>query len=142
MDTAKQLKFDISYMEMAHVWAVNSECKRKQVGSIVVRDNMIISDGFNGTPPGMNNCCEDENGETLWYVIHAELNAIGKLAQSNNSSKGATIYTTLSPCRDCCKLILKVGIVRVVYDVEHSDTTGLDMLRNAGVIVNQIKINK
>lgn len=134
-------KFDISYMRMARVWAENSHCKRKQVGALVVKDNIIISDGFNGTPAGLDNTCEDSDGETKWTVIHAEANAICKLARSGNSAEGSTLYITLSPCRECCKMILMSGIRRVVYEQPHSDATGIDLLRHCGVLVQQLKIN-
>ena len=126
---------------MAHIWAKNSHCKRKQVGVVIVKENTMISDGFNGTPRGMDNCCEDSDGETKWYVIHAEENAICKLAQSTNSARGATMYCTLSPCRECCKMILMTGIVRVVYDKQHSDTSGLDLLRYANIEVSQLNLD-
>lgn len=124
---------------MAHIWAKNSHCKRKQVGALIVKDNSIISDGFNGTPSGMDNCCEDADGETKWDVVHAEANAICKLASSNNSARGATLYITLSPCKHCSLLILQSKISRVVYDRQHSDTSGLDLLRSKGIIVEQLK---
>lgn len=131
-------RFDISYMKMAYLWAENSHCKRKKVGALIVKDNLIISDGYNGTPQGMDNCCEDELGETLWYVIHAEANALCKLGRSTVSSEGATLYVTLSPCKHCSKLILRHGIKRVVYDKQHSDTDGLSLLAHAGVIVERL----
>lgn len=137
----KSAKYDISYMRMAHVWAENSHCKRKQVGALIVKDNMIISDGFNGTPSGMDNCCEDAEGETKWEVIHAEANAILKLTNTPNSCEGATLYITLSPCRDCSKLILRSKISRVVYGKEHSDVAGIDFLRNNGVLVDQLELH-
>ena len=125
-------------MNMAKVWSGNSYCKRKQVGVLIVKDGMIISDGFNGTPSGMDNCCEDTEGETLWHTIHAESNALMKLAKSSNSSNGATLYTTLSPCKECSKLILQAGIHRVVYLAQHSDPAGLTLLQQAGVQVVQL----
>ena len=125
-------------MEMALVWARNSHCKRKQVGAFIVKDQAIISDGFNGTPSGMDNCCEDAQGETQWHVIHAEANALMKLAQSTNSSKGATLYITLSPCRECAKLILRSGIERLVFDRAHSDQSGVELLKHAGILVQQL----
>jgi len=136
----KQLKFDISYMKMAHIWADNSHCIRKKVGALIVKNDVLISDGFNGTLSGTPNCCEDDSGETKWDVIHAEENAILKLARTNNSSDGATLYITLSPCRNCSKLILSARIKRVVFNKSHSDSSGLDFLRSNGVIVDQIKI--
>ncbi len=128
-------KFDKSYLEMAHVWAKNSYCKRRQVGALIVKDRMIISDGYNGTPSGFENICEDESGSTKQYVLHAEANAITKVAQSNNSSKDATLYITDSPCVECSKLIIQSGIRRVVYDREYRITDGLDLLKRAGVEV-------
>lgn len=118
---------------MAHTWAELSHCSRKKVGALIVRDGMIISDGYNGTPAGFDNCCEDENGETQWYVLHAEANAILKVAKSTNNCVGATLYLTLSPCRDCSKLVIQAGIKRVVFAKIYKDTTGVDFLRNAGV---------
>lgn len=123
---------------MAAEWGKLSHCDRKQVGAIIVKDKMIIADGYNGTPSGFNNCCENEAGETHWYVLHAEANAILKLARSNNSSKGATLYITLSPCRDCSKLIHQAGIVRVVYRDRYKDTSGLEFLEAAGVVIEQL----
>jgi dCMP deaminase len=137
----KSAKFDKSYLEMAHVWAKNSYCKRRQVGALIVKDRMIISDGYNGTPSGFENVCEDETGTTKQYVLHAEANAITKVAQSNNSSKGATLYVTDSPCIECSKLIIQAGISRVVYDREYRITDGLDLLRRAGVEVEQLNIS-
>ncbi len=125
---------------MAHVWAKNSYCKRRQVGALIVKDRMIISDGYNGTPSGFENICEDESGSTKQYVLHAEANAITKVAQSNNSSKGATLYVTDSPCVECSKLIIQSGIKRVVYDREYRITDGLDLLKRAGVEVVHFKI--
>jgi len=133
-------KFDKSYLEMAHVWARNSYCKRRQVGALIVKDRMIISDGYNGTPSGFENICEDETGSTKQYVLHAEANAITKVAQSNNSSKGATLYVTDSPCVECSKLIIQSGIRRVVYDREYRITDGLDLLKRAGVEVIHFKM--
>ncbi len=136
----KTKKFDKSYLEMAHVWARNSYCKRRQVGALIVKDRMIISDGYNGTPSGFENICEDETGSTKQYVLHAEANAITKVAQSNNSSKGATLYVTDSPCVECSKLIIQSGIRRVVYDREYRITDGLDLLKRAGVEVVHFKM--
>lgn len=130
----KQHKFDKSYLEMASVWARNSYCKRRQVGAIIVKDKMIISDGYNGTPSGFENVCEDD-GVTKPYVLHAEANAITKVAKSNNSSEGATLYVTASPCMECSKLIIQAGIKRVVYLEEYRITDGIDLLRRAGVEV-------
>jgi len=129
----KQLRYDEAYMRMAAEWAQLSHCNRKQVGALIVKDRMIIADGFNGTPTGFPNSCENADGETNWYVLHAEANAITKLARSNNSSVGATLYITMSPCRECSKLIHQAGISRVVYRDEYKDPQGLDFLRSAGV---------
>lgn len=131
-------KFDVSYIEMAQVWARNSYCKRRQVGALIVKDKMIISDGYNGTPSGFENICEDENGVTKPYVLHAEANAITKVAKSGNSSEGGTLYVTSSPCIECSKLIIQAGIKRVVYKDEYRLTDGIDLLRKAGVEVEKI----
>ncbi|MBR5699628.1 MAG: dCMP deaminase family protein [Bacteroidales bacterium] len=128
-------KFDKSYMEMASVWSRNSYCKRRQVGALIVKDRMIISDGFNGTPSGFENVCEDENGVTKPYVLHAEANAITKVAKSGNNSDGSTLYVTSSPCLECSKLIIQSGIKRVVYQEEYRLTDGIDLLRRAGIEV-------
>lgn len=129
----KQHRYDLAYMKMALEWAQLSHCTRKKVGSLIVRDNMIISDGYNGTPSGFSNACEDEHGDTHWYVLHAEANAILKIAGSTNNAKGSTLYITLSPCKECCKLILQAGIRRIVYHDEYKDTTGLSFLKEAGM---------
>lgn len=131
-------KFDQSYMEMAAVWARNSYCKRRQVGALIVKDRMIISDGYNGTPSGFENVCEDESGITKPYVLHAEANAITKVAKSGNSSHGSTLYVTASPCIECSKLIIQAGIKRVVYRDEYRLTDGVDLLRRAGVTVEKV----
>lgn len=131
-------KFDKSYMEMAAVWAANSYCKRRQVGALLVKDRMIISDGYNGTPAGFENICEDESGITKPYVLHAEANAITKVAQSGNSSKDATLYVTASPCIECSKLIIQAGIKRVVYRDEYRLTDGIDLLKKAGIEVVKV----
>ena len=131
-------KFDDKYMQMAAIWATNSYCKRRQVGALLVKDRMIISDGYNGTPSGFENICEDENGVTKPYVLHAEANAISKVAQSGNSSEGATLYVTASPCMECAKLIIQSGIRRVVYRDEYRLTDGVDLLRRAGIEVEKI----
>ncbi len=123
---------------MAQTWGELSHCERKKVGALIVRDGRIISDGFNGTPAGYPNCCEDDRGETHWYVLHAEANAILKVARSTNDCSGATLYITLSPCRDCSKLVLQAGIVRVVYLNEYKDTTGVEFLKQSGVEVVHI----
>lgn len=128
-------KFDASYMEMASIWAKNSYCKRRQVGALLVKDRMIISDGYNGTPSGFENICEDENGVTKPYVLHAEANAISKVAKSGNSSDGATLYVTASPCMECSKLIIQAGIKRVVYKDEYRLNDGIELLIRAGVEV-------
>ena len=125
-------------MDMASVWAKNSYCKRRQVGALLVKDRMIISDGYNGTPSGFENVCEDENGVTKPYVLHAEANAITKVAKSGNSSQGATLYVTASPCMECSKLIIQSGIKRVVYRDEYRLTDGIDLLRKAGIEVEKI----
>ncbi len=131
-------KFDDKYMQMAAIWATNSYCKRRQVGALIVKDRMIISDGYNGTPSGFENICEDENGVTKPYVLHAEANAISKVAKSGNSAEGATLYVTASPCMECAKLIIQSGIRRVVYRDEYRLTDGIDLLRRAGVEVEKI----
>ncbi|CAA7195378.1 MULTISPECIES: deoxycytidylate deaminase [Chryseobacterium] len=131
-------KFDIAYLKMAQEWAKLSYCKRKQVGALIVKDRMIISDGYNGTPSGFENCCEDKNGKTHWYVLHAEANAILKLAASTQSAEGATLYLTLSPCKECSKLILQAGIKRLVYINEYSDEDGISFLRNHNIKIEQI----
>ena len=139
MDTQKSLdkqkQFDKHYLEMASVWSKNSYCQRRQVGALIVKDKMIISDGFNGTPSGFENDCEDENYKTKAYVLHAEANAITKVAKSGNNSCGATLYVTTSPCIECAKLIIQAGVVRVVYLNEYSNTDGLDLLRRAAIEV-------
>ena len=140
MKEKKQERYDKAYLRMALEWGKLSHCKRKQVGALIVKDRMIISDGFNGTPTGFENPCEDEDNYTKWYVLHAEANAILKVASSTQSCKGSTLYLTLSPCRECSKLIHQAGIIRVVYINEYKDITGLDFLKNAGVIVEQISL--
>jgi dCMP deaminase len=134
----KQTQFDIRYIQMARVWATNSYCKRRQVGALIVKDRMIISDGYNGTPSGFENECEDENNHSKPYVLHAEANAITKVAKSNNSSEGATLYITASPCMDCAKLIIQAGIVRVVYADEYRITDGIELLEKAGIEIVQM----
>ena len=131
-------KFDKAYLKMAQEWSKLSYCKRKQVGALIVKDRMIISDGYNGTPSGFENCCEDGEGKTHWYVLHAEANAILKLAASTQSAKGATLYLTLSPCKECSKLILQAGIARLVYINEYSDDDGISFLRNHNIEIEQI----
>lgn len=132
---SKQLKYDSAYLKMAMEWAKLSYCKRKQVGALIVKDNMIISDGYNGTPSGYTNCCENDEGETHWYVLHAEANAILKVAKSTQSAQGATLYITLSPCKECSKLIIQAGIKRVVYHIKYKDTSGIDFLDQYGIEV-------
>ena len=131
--TEKQYELDKRYLRMAAVWAENSYCKRRQVGALIVKDQMIISDGYNGTPAGFENVCEDENNVTKPYVLHAEANAITKVARSNNSSDGATLYITASPCMECTKLIIQAGISRVVFHELYRITDGIDLLKRAGV---------
>ena len=135
MESEKQRKFDQRYLEMARIWAKNSYCTRRQVGALVVKNNMIISDGYNGTPSGFENVCEDDNGITKPYVLHAEANAITKLARSSNNSEGATIYITASPCIECAKLIIQAGIRRVVYGEKYRLTDGIELLERAGIEV-------
>ncbi len=130
---SKQRKYDIAYLRIAKEWAKLSHCERKQVGALIVKNRMIISDGFNGTPSGFENCCEDEEGKTKWEVLHAEANAILKVAASTQSTVGATLYVTLSPCRDCSKLIYQSGITRVVFSKKYKDISGLKFLEKAGV---------
>lgn len=134
----KQEQFDRRYLEMARIWAKNSYCKRRQVGALIVKDRMIISDGYNGTPSGFENECEDENGLTKPYVLHAEANAITKVAKSNNSSEGATLYITSAPCLECAKLIIQAGIKRVVYSEPYRIEDGIRLLERAGVEVKYI----
>jgi len=129
----KQLAIDKRYLKMARIWATNSYCKRRQVGALLVREKMIISDGYNGTPSGFENECEDVNDATKSYVLHAEANAITKVAKSNNSSEGSTLYITTSPCMECSKLIIQSGIIRVVYQEKYRITDGLDLLERAGI---------
>ena len=137
MTEKKQLKYDTAYLKMAFEWGKLSHCKRKQVGALIVKDRMIISDGFNGTPTGFDNCCEDENGATKWEVLHAEANAILKVASSTQSAKNATLYITLSPCTQCSKLIHQAGIKRVVYANAYKDDAGIKFLEKAGIeIIN------
>ncbi len=135
----KQELLDRRYLRMAHIWAENSYCRRRQVGAILVKGQMIISDGFNGTPAGFENVCEDCNGDTKPYVLHAEANAITKVARSNNSSQGSTLYVTASPCLECAKLIIQAGITRVVYNETYRITDGLDLLKRAGIECKHIE---
>lgn len=129
----KQEQFDLRYLRMARIWAENSYCIRRKVGALIVKERMIISDGYNGTPTGFENVCEDEEGRTKTYVLHAEANAITKVAQSGNSSKGATLYTTASPCLECAKLIIQAGIIRVVFGEKYRITDGIELLQRAGI---------
>ena len=131
-------KFDQRYLEMAEIWARNSYCKRRQVGAILVKDRMIISDGYNGTPSGFENVCEDATDTTKPYVLHAEANAITKLARSSNNSEGATLYVTASPCIECAKLIIQAGIKRVIYAEQYRLTDGIDLLRRANIEVTYL----
>ncbi|MCR4922213.1 MAG: dCMP deaminase family protein [Bacteroidaceae bacterium] len=131
----KKEALDHRYMRMAQIWSENSYCQRRQVGALIVKDNMIISDGYNGTPSGFENVCEDENDVTKPYVLHAEANAITKIARSSNNSDGSTLYVTDAPCIECAKLIIQAGIRRVVYAREYRFTDGVDLLRRAGIEV-------
>lgn len=137
---SKELKYHITYLKMAKQWSVLSCCTRKRVGAIIVKDGTIISDGFNGTPKGFNNECEDCDGNTHWYVLHAEANAILKVARSTQNVEGATLYVTLSPCKDCTKLIIQAGIKRVIYAEEYRDVSNLQILREAGVDVVKLEV--
>ncbi|CAI9428915.1 Riboflavin biosynthesis protein RibD [Candidatus Ornithobacterium hominis] len=140
MSDSKQKKYDLAYLRMAQEWGELSYCKRKKVGALIVKERMIISDGYNGTPSGFENACEDNEGYTKWYVLHAEANAILKVASSTQSCEGATLYITLSPCKECSKLIHQSGIKRVVFSRKYSDTSGLEFLEKAGVKIEQIDI--
>lgn len=135
----KEFQKHITYLKMASEWSTCSCCNRKKVGALIVKDNMIISDGYNGTPSGFVNDCEDANGDSHWYVLHAEANAITKLAKSTQNGEGSTLYLTLSPCKECCKLIIQTGIKMVIYKEEYRDISGLQLLKEAGIRV--IKIN-
>ncbi|WP_228852712.1 deoxycytidylate deaminase [Aegicerativicinus sediminis] len=139
MTYEKQLRYDKAYLRIAREWGKLSHCKRKQVGALIVKDRMIISDGYNGTPTGFENYCEDEEGYTKWYVLHAEANAILKVASSTQSCKGATLYITLSPCKECSKLIHQAGVVRVVYQQGYKDDSGLKFLKKAGIELKLIE---
>ena len=135
MEESKQFALDKRYLRMAKIWSENSYCQRRQVGALIVKDNMIISDGYNGTPVGFENICEDDNGVTHPYVLHAEANAITKIARSGNNSNGATLYVTDSPCIECAKLIIQAGIKRVIYGRAYRLTDGIDLLRRANIEV-------
>ncbi len=137
----KQRNLDLRYLRMARIWSENSYCQRRKVGALVVKDKMIISDGYNGTPSGFENICEDENNITKPYVLHAEANAITKLARSNNNSEGSTLYVTASPCIECAKLIIQAGIKRVVYGEQYRLSDGIDLLKRAGITVEFIDVN-
>ena len=139
MKKEKQLRYDTAYLNMAKEWSKLSYCTRKKVGAILVKDQVIISDGYNGTPTGFDNCCEDEDGNTNWYVLHAEANAILKVAKSSHNCQGATLYLTLSPCKDCSKLVLQAGIERVVFMNGYKDESGIAFLKEAGVEIVQIE---
>jgi len=141
MMNEKQLKLDSRYLRMARIWAENSYCQRRQVGALVVKDKMIISDGYNGTPSGFENVCEDDNNVTKPYVLHAEANAITKLARSSNNSDGSTIYITASPCIECAKLIIQAGIRRVVYGEKYRLSDGIELLERAGIEVVFMDVN-
>lgn len=140
-DTGKQRLLDLRYLRMAAIWAENSYCQRRKVGALVVKEKMIISDGYNGTPSGFENVCEDAHGVTHPYVLHAEANAITKLARSGNNSDQATLYVTASPCIECAKLIIQAGIRRVVYAEQYRLTDGIDLLRRAGVEVEYLPLD-
>jgi dCMP deaminase len=142
MKDKKQKRYDTAYLKMAKEWAKLSHCKRKQVGALIVKDKMIISDGYNGSPTGFDNECEDKNGNTKWHVLHAEANAILKVASSTQGCNNATLYLTLSPCKDCSKLIHQSGIKRVVYANAYKDTTGLDFLKKAEVEITYLPIDE
>jgi len=138
----KQMLLDQRYLKMAMIWAQNSYCKRRKVGALLVREKMIISDGYNGTPSGFENICENENNQTKPYVLHAEANAITKVAKSNNSSEGATLYVTSSPCLECAKLIIQAGIKRVVFTENYRVEDGINLLRRANIEVKQVEFQK
>lgn len=138
----KQQELDIRYLRMAHIWAENSYCVRRKVGALIVKDKMIISDGYNGTPSGFENVCEDEQNITLPYVLHAEANAITKIARSNNNSENATLYVTDAPCIECAKLIIQAGIKRVIYNRNYRIEYGINLLKRAGITVEQIELEK
>lgn len=140
MVSQKQELLDKRYLRMAHIWAENSYCRRRQVGALIVKDQMIISDGYNGTPSGFENICEDESGSTKPYVLHAEANALTKVARSHNNSEGATIYITASPCLECAKLIIQSGIKRVVYAEQYRLLDGIELLRRAGIEVTYLPL--
>lgn len=138
----KQRQLDMRYLRMASIWAENSYCVRRKVGALIVKDKMIISDGYNGTPSGFENICEDETGKTKPYVLHAEANAITKVAKSNNSSEGATLYVTSSPCIECAKLIIQSGIKRVVYADSYHSMDGIDLLKRVGIEIVKVELSE
>ncbi len=138
----KQKKYDTAYLKMAKEWSKLSHCKRKQVGALIVKDKMIISDGYNGTPTGFDNCCEDDQGNTKWHVLHAEANAILKVASSTQRCNEATLYITLSPCKECSKLIHQSGIKRMVYSNEYKDNSGIDFLKKAKIEIIYLPIDE
>ena len=140
MKQEKQHKLDERYLRMAKIWAENSYCKRRKVGALIVKDKMIISDGFNGTPAGFENDCEEDKDTTKPYVLHAEANAITKVAKSHNSSEGSTLYVTTSPCMECSKLIIQAGIKRVVFDEKYRITDGLELLERAGIEIKNLEL--
>lgn len=135
----KQEKYDKAYLRMAQEWAKLSHCNRKQVGALIVKNNTIISDGYNGTPSGFTNACEDVDGHTHWYVLHAEANALLKVVRSSQNAEGATLYITLSPCKECSKLVIQAGIKRVVYLKEYKDVSGVEFLKEFGITIKHIK---
>ena len=138
--TNKDLKYHLTYLKMATEWSSLSCCNRKKVGALIVKDSTIISDGFNGTPKGFSNDCEDANGDTYWYVLHAEANAMLKVARSTQSTDGSTLYVTYSPCKDCSKMIIQAGIKLVIYKEEYRDLSGIRILREAGINVIKLDI--
>jgi dCMP deaminase len=140
MDSKKRKKYDTKYLEMAQIWSELSHAKRTKVGAILVKDNTIIADGYNGTPQGFENECEDQQNTTKWYVLHAEANAILKVARSTQSSQDSTLYVTLSPCKECAKLIVQAGIKRVLYISEYRDTTGVEFLQKTGIDCQKMDI--
>ena len=142
MTEKKQRRYDLAYLKMATEWSKLSHCKRKQVGALIVKDKMIISDGYNGTPTGFDNGCEDEEGNTKWHVLHAEANAILKVASSTQGCRGATLYITLSPCKECSKLIHQSGIRRMVYSKAYKDNSGIDFLKKANVEVLYLPLDE
>ena len=140
LESKKRKKYDTKYLEMAQIWSELSHAKRTKVGAILVKDNTIIADGYNGTPEGFENDCEDEQNTTKWYVLHAEANAILKVARSTQSSENSTLYVTLSPCKECAKLIVQAGIKRVLYTSEYRDTTGVEFLQKTGIDCQKLDI--